>query len=128
MAVSSSGGNSTSTTVPIICTTLPLAIETSVLFRGSESLGAAGDVEQLLGNRVLARLVVGQGKVLHHVIGGVGRPAHRYHPRRLLARALLQDHLVDLPLNVPRQELREELPRRWLIDILQRTGGRPSGP
>src|SRR4030042_3314315 len=106
MPGSSSGGNSTSTTVPIICTTLPLAIATSVLSRRSESLGAAGDVEQLLGNRVLARLVIGEGKVLHHVIGGVGGAAHGDHPRRLLTRALLQDHLVDLPLNVPRQELR----------------------
>src|SRR4030042_5354377 len=106
MAVSSSGGNSPSTAVPIICTTFPLAIETSVLSRGSESLGAAGDVEQFLGNRVLARLVIGEGKVLHHVIGGVSRAAHGDHPRRLLTRALLQDHLVHLPMTVPRQELR----------------------
>ena len=59
----------------------PWPCATSVLFGRSESLGAADDIQQLLGNRLLAYLVVSQSQVLDHIIGGLSRAAHGDHPR-----------------------------------------------
>ena len=89
-----SGGNSTSTTVPITCTTLPLATRDLPLTiavhcaqfpltapSALQGNGATHYIQELTGDAVLPYLVQVQGQVLHQVPGGVSGVAHGHHAR-----------------------------------------------
>src|SRR5690348_13914102 len=63
---------------------------------------AAHDIEQFLGDLLLARLVVGEREFASDVVRAVRGVLHRHHLRGLEARRVLQHGLVDLHLDVPR--------------------------
>src|SRR5262249_31119468 len=93
MAGSLSAGNSLSTTLPSTCATVPLVrVAASVtivsfLCPRPQPLGASArdDLEDLRGDRGLARLVIGQRQVAEQLGGVVGRVLHGHHLRRVEA-------------------------------------------
>src|SRR6478735_5270180 len=93
----SASGNSTSTTAPTTCTTLPI-------FIGSLRL-AAGDLEQFPGDVALPQLVVFELQRANEVFGAVGRALHRHHARALLARFGVQQRDVDEDVEIALQQV-----------------------
>src|SRR5438445_3554514 len=73
-----------------------------------EGFGAADDVEQLLGDLLLARLVVLDGENLDHLLRVLRRRLHRGHPRAVLAREGLHEGTEDLGPYVARQQVAED--------------------
>src|SRR5262249_4131025 len=109
MAGSLPGSNSTSTTGPITWTIRPsltalpsdrtwmaaaarrgAAARDLRLGAHAQPLGPADDVEQLLGDPLLPRLVVADGQGADQLLGVLGRRFHRGHPRPVLARRRLE--------------------------------------
>src|SRR5690606_33441992 len=95
-------GNSTSTTGPKTCRTLPDTVVDAVAVTSrpvrcfgrrsrvrrpsGHGVGAADDVEQLLGDALLAGAVVALPELSTHARRGVGRALHRHAARGHLAR------------------------------------------
>src|SRR3954470_7359738 len=120
MSGSSSGGNSTSTTGPMIWMTLPVATTLSLPVRRRHELRRRGDLQHLAGDLGLARLVEDQRQILDQVLRVLVRVAHRDHLGAEEARAKLQDRLVDQHLDVTRQELLQDRARVRLEDVVDR--------
>src|SRR5262245_41226072 len=80
----------------------------------AQRLGPARDLEDLARDAGLARLVVGQGQGSNDVAGVLGRVVHRDQARGVLARQRLEDGLVELDRDVPRQDRRQHLLRARL--------------
>src|SRR5277367_3604952 len=79
---SSAESNATSTTGPMTWTTRPIEFgDRSVvaICLTLESLGAADDLQQLLGDRRLTRAVVHERVLFDHVARALGRVLHRHH-------------------------------------------------
>src|SRR5947209_8943471 len=132
------GGNSTSTTAPMIWVTRPTAavvltsvvvvmLAPSILFesprRRSQRLGPAHDLHQLGGDAGLADLVGGQGVVVDQLAGRFGGVLHGDHPGGVLAGLVLEQGLVYLALDVTGQKRVQHLLRLRLVDVLG--GGGP---
>jgi hypothetical protein len=79
-----------------------------------ERVGAGDDLDELLGDRGLARAVVGEGQPVDHLAGVLGRRLHRGHARGVLGGLRLEQHAVDLEGHVAREELLEDLLGRGL--------------
>ena len=62
---------------------------------------AAHDVEQLVGDGLLAALVVEQRQLLDEVVGVVGGHLHRHRAGGVLGRARIQGHGVELHAEHP---------------------------
>src|SRR5262245_5113295 len=129
MAGSLPGSNSTSTTGPITWTIRPSLTalpsdRTMKVARAlrlgahAQRLGTADDVEQLLGDPLLPRLVVADGQGADQVFRVLGRRLHRGHPRPVLARRRLEQRPVDPDLDVLRQQRVEDRGRVGLIEVL----------
>src|SRR5262245_37488976 len=110
MAGSLPGSNSTSTTGPITWTILPslMRMLPSGLGARAEGLRAADDVEQLLRDPLLARLVVADRQETDQLLGVLGGGFHGRHPRPVLSGRGFQQRAVELGLDVPRQERVED--------------------
>src|SRR5262245_4175197 len=110
MAGSLPGSNSTSTTGPITWTILPSLMRTlpSGLGAHAERLRAADDVEQLLRDPFLARLVVTDSQETDEVLGILGRGFHGRHSGAVLPGRGFEQRAVELGLYVPRQERVED--------------------
>src|SRR5215475_1057365 len=115
-------GNCTSTTGPNTCRILPSTWVAVVTSRSPEcslaqfhctwltalgslhGIGAADDVEQLLGDVLLPRAVVDLLELLVHAHAGVGGALHRHAPAGVLAGDRLQHGAVDHGLEVARHQ------------------------
>src|SRR5687768_16788139 len=83
-----------------------------------EGFCAADDVEQLLGDRRLPRLVVREREVRDQRVRVVRRVVHGLHARGVLARERLEQQAVEEHLDEPRDELLEDHLRARLEDVL----------
>src|SRR6185437_10313686 len=121
-----SRGNWMSMTAPMHWTMRPWAWGFALMdfleWGSSDGGCAAHDLGQFLGDGRLARLVVDERELVDHARCVVARRLHRDHPRRLLAREVLGDGLVDDLLDVAREELVEDDARLRLVDVV------PVGP
>src|SRR5713226_166626 len=136
MAGSLPTSNSTSTTGPMTWTILPWLISRflSVLaiysalgskctralrFNGlPESFSAADDIQELLGDALLAGLVVLNGQQIDHLARVLRRGLHRRHARAVLAGRGLHERAVDLGRHVARQERGEDGLGAGLVEVL----------
>src|SRR4029453_13295228 len=117
----SASPNSTSTTVPATCTTLPMFMSSSLLERSTGL--AAGDVEQFRGDASLAPRVVFERQVFDQTLRVVGGVLHRYHPRALLARLRVKEDEEERDTEIPREQVREKGRRVRLEQALARIRG-----
>ena len=62
-----------------------------------------GNLEQLGRDTGLTHLVVFEGKILDKLIRVIGGVLHRHHPRAVLGRARVEDHLENLVGNIIRK-------------------------
>src|SRR6267143_5003341 len=83
-----------------------------------ESFGAPDDVEELLGDLLLPRLVELNGQDLDHLLRVLGRRFHRGHPRPVLARQRLHERPEDLGPDVTWEELAQNRLRAWLVQVV----------
>src|SRR5260370_5484969 len=93
------GSSPASTTGALPCTILPWFISIPPrlrLDRLSERFGAADDVQELLGDALLAGLVVLDREHADHLLGVLGGRFHRGHARTVLARHRLHQGPVHL--------------------------------
>src|SRR4029453_15054735 len=104
----SASPNSTSTTVPATCTTLPMFMSSSLLERSTGL--AAGDVEQFRGDASLAPRVVFERQVFDQTLRVVGGVLHRHHPRALLARFRVEENEEQRDIQKPGEEGSEKGP------------------
>src|SRR5260370_38479408 len=111
MAGSFPGSNSTSTTGPMIWTILPWLIDrvpfcTRLL--GFDCLAKgfrpADDVQELLGDALLAGLVVLDGQHMDHLARVLAGRFHGRHARPVFAGRRLHERAVNLDRDVARQE------------------------
>src|SRR5258708_20424028 len=104
-----SRGNWMSITAPMHWTILPSLVWFIGFPCPSEKVLDGGcatdDFRQFLGDRRLPRLVVNEREIVDDAGGVVARRLHRHHARRLLARDVLRDRLVDDLLHVAREHL-----------------------
>src|SRR5512145_1991599 len=130
MAGSLPGSNSTSTTGPITWTILPSLIRwlPSGLGAGAERFRPADDVEQFLRNPLLARLVVADRELPDQLLGVLGGGFHGRHPRPVLPRRGFQQRVVELGLDVPRQERVEDGRRIGLVQVIDARALAGRGP
>jgi len=68
-----------------------------------------GDLEQLFGDVGLAELVVFKSQVLNELVGIVGGVFHRHHTGAVLAGFGFEQYLVNLEIQVVRQQLAEHI-------------------
>src|SRR3954468_577008 len=117
-----SRGNWMSMTAPMDWTILPsLTCVVLMIFSrecASDGCSAAHDFRQFLGDGRLARLVVDEREVVDDAGGVLARRLHRDHARRLLARHVLGDRLVDDLLDITRQQLVQHGARVRLVDVV----------
>src|SRR6476659_6589914 len=76
---------------------------------GSQRFGAGNDLDQFLGDHRLARAVVEQRLLADHVAGVARRVVHGRHLRTVERGGVLQERAQDLPGDVARQELAEDV-------------------
>src|SRR5262249_56731997 len=125
MAGSPPGSNSMSTTGPMTCTIFPMLMPR--LLRSAcaaclEGFRAADDVEQLLGDLLLARLVVLDRQDVDHLLGVLGGRLHRRHASAVLAGQRLHQSAVDLHAHVARQQVAQNAARARLVDVVDVLG------
>src|SRR5207344_2367178 len=112
-------GNSTSTTGPMIWTTVPTLLmgrPFRFLFQGR---GSRDDLDELFRDARLPRAVVDEGQGVDHVARVLGSGVHRRHLRREESRLRLEDHAVHLELEEARQERAENLLGRRLVQVVR---------
>src|SRR5215469_2673498 len=105
MAGSWSGGNSTSTTLPSTCVTIPLVRVAAVaivvvLLRTLEIARSGYDFQNLRSDSRLAGFVIGQRQVRLQLGRVIGRVTHRHHLRRIEAGHCLQERLIDQSFDI----------------------------
>src|SRR5262244_2351706 len=121
MAGSFPGSNSTSTTGPITWTILPWLMcgSLDLRFHGfSEGFGSPHDVQELLRNALLARLVELDGQDVDHLPGVLGGGLHGRHAGAVLPRRRLHERAIHLDGHVPREKGRENGLGARLVDVL----------
>src|SRR5215213_2157792 len=97
-----SGGNCTSTTGPVICKMVPVAPPALFPFADTTSVAIG-----IASGWVCTSVMMPPGSLVlagHRIVGGA---AHRHHPRRVLGGDPFQDRLVELDLDVARQQVIE---------------------
>src|SRR5262245_29441511 len=107
MAGSLPGSNSTSTTGPMTWTILPWLMRRSswLRFDGlAQGFRPADDIQELLGDALLAGLVVLDGQKIDHVARVLGRRLHRGHAGAVFTCDRLHEGAVHLDGHVPRQQ------------------------
>src|SRR5438270_10615645 len=93
--------------------------ETDWLRLAERHLGG-GNFEEFGGDRSLTDLVVFERQVLDELLGVVGRALHRNHPRRVLGGTRVEDHLIDLKIDMVWKHGGEHLVYVRLEEILGR--------
>src|SRR5215510_15909677 len=114
------GSNSTSTTGPITWTILPWLICGSLelrFHRLTEGFGSAHDVQELLRDALLARLVELDGQHIDHLARVLGGRLHGRHTGTVLARRRLHERAVHLDGHVAREERGQDGLGARLVDV-----------
>src|SRR5215470_11290381 len=115
------GSNSTSTTGPITWTILPWLICGSLelrFHRLTEGFGSAHDVQELLRDALLARLVELDGQHIDHLARVLGGRLHGRHAGTVLPRRRLHERAIHLDGHVARKERSENGLGARLVDVL----------
>src|SRR5690348_13662411 len=117
-----SPSNFTSTTAPMTWVMVPILFFAMSRFSPLERLGARNDLDQFLGDRGLARAVIGRVKRIDHLAGVACRIVHCRHACALLRSGVLEEGGIELHGEVARQEIGENLGllRLELVDPLLR--------
>src|SRR5262249_61625743 len=124
------GSNSTSTTGPITWTILPWLICGSLelrFHRLTEGFGAAHDVQELLRDALLTRLVELDGQHIDHLARVLGSGFHSRHAGAIFSRCRLHERAVHLDGHMPREERGENGLGARLAHCLLRRPLRPLG-
>src|SRR2546422_6292174 len=117
------GGNSTSTTDPITCVTLPnfavsLSATAIVTSLSLQRLSAGDDLHQLLGDRRLPGAVVLEREPPDHLVCVLGGGVHRRHAGAVLRSLGLEQRAPDRHRQLARNQALEQLRPRRLVEVL----------
>src|SRR5262245_27437839 len=109
-----------STTAPVTWTIVPVTAAGAVATMDNSFVGAAspylplllpaegvragGDIRDFARDLRLPRLVVRERQIRDKIARVLRRVPHRHHPRRVLGRDRLQDRLIELDFDKPRQQ------------------------
>src|SRR5215468_1155361 len=117
------GSNSTSTTGPITWTILPWLICGSLelrFHRLTEGFGSAHDVQELLRDALLTRLVELDGQHIDHLARVLGGRLHGRHAGTVLPRRRLHERAIHLDGHMAREERGQDDLGARLVDVLLR--------